>query len=491
MRRESPPGLLLIDSEPAQAGLISAVAQRAGWRVLRAPDVAAAADLIRCSEMRLDVALIDIWSPGEEALRAITQLRSRFAELPVIVVTAQDSVELAARAIRAGARDVVIKPIAASRLLAALDNGVARGAAGELRPLAEKWSATLDFVELVGSAPAFRRAVDTAMRAAETPATILIEGEGGVGKEVLARAIHRASPQGTSSRGAGPLITVHCGAIPANLIESELFGHEQNAFPGAFERRHGMFANADGGTLFLDEVGELPAEAQAKLLRALQSGEIWPIGAAHARRVAVRVIAASNRRLSDDVAQGRFRVDLYYRLAVVPVALPPLRERSGDLGPLARHLLARIAEQIGLARLAIDDAAVALLESHDWPGNVRQLHNVLFRAAIFARNGQLGVADFPHVAHADSQRGAQAPANDDGPGAAPAGAAPLAAHPVRSVALFGPDGHVRPMEEIEADLIRLAIGHYRGRMTEVARRLQIGRSTLYRKLGELGIEQAG
>jgi DNA-binding NtrC family response regulator len=484
MRRDSPPGLLLIDSEPAQAGLISALAQRAGWKVLRAPDIAAATDIIRRSDIRLDVALVDIWSPGEEAVRALAELRGRFAELPIVVVTAQDSLDLAVRAIRAGARDVVIKPIAGARLLSALDNAAAAPEqTGELRPLAEKWATRLDVIEIVGSAPAFRRAVDTAMRAAETTATILIEGESGVGKEALAHAVHRASPQ-----AAGPMIIVNCAALPANLVESELFGHEQNAFAGAFEQRHGMFARADGGTLFLDEIGDLPADAQAKLLRALQSGEIWPIGAIGARRVSVRVIAATNRRLSDDVAKGRFREDLFYRLAVVPVALPPLRERLDDLAALTEHLLGRIGPQLGLAELSIDEAALDLLAGYDWPGNVRQLHNVLFRAAIFSRGARLTVVDFPHVARAQAQEQAKAPANDDVP--APTSLAAHPAHPARSVALFGPDGHVRPMEEIEADLIRLAIGHYRGRMTEVARRLQIGRSTLYRKLGELGIQQA-
>ena len=480
MRRDSPRGLLLIDSEPAQAGLISALAQRAGWRVLKAPDIDSAAALICSCEHRLDVALIDIWSPGDEAVRSVADLRKRFTELPIVVVTAQDSVDLAVRAIRAGARDVVIKPVAASRLLAALDNaGAAPGMSGELRPLAEKWAVELDFADLVGSAPNFRRAVDTAMRAAATTATILIEGESGVGKDVLAHAIHRASPQAN-----GPLITVNCGAIPANLVESELFGHEQGAFAGAFERRLGMFAHADGGTLFLDEIGNLSADTQAKLLRVLQTGEIWPIGAVAARRISVRIIAATNRRLSDEVARGRFREDLFYRLAVVPVALPPLRQRSADLEALSDHLLRRIGDQLGVPPFGIEDAALTLLKSYEWPGNMRQLHNVLFRAAIHCRGDQLTAADFPQIAEALTRRDTKAAANDDLP------TLPTASQ-IRSVPLFGPDGHVRPMEEIEAELIRLAIGHYRGRMTEVARRLQIGRSTLYRKLGELGIEQAG
>ncbi|ATE66001.1 sigma-54-dependent transcriptional regulator [Rhizorhabdus dicambivorans] len=479
MRRDSPPGLLLIDAEPAQAGLMSALAQRAGWRVLRASDVDTAIEQAGRSDMRLDAALLDLWSPDDEAVRSVALLRRRRPDLPIIVVTAQHSVDLAVRAVRAGARDVVIKPIAGDRLLAALDHAAAEDKqVGELSPLAEKWSQALDFSEMVGSAPAFRRAIDIAMRAAATPATILIEGESGVGKEVLAQAIHNAS-----DRGNGPLVTVNCAAIPANLVESELFGHERGAFTGAFERRLGLFANADGGTIFLDEIGDLPAEAQAKLLRVLQSGEIRPIGAAHPRQVSVRVVAATNRRLSDDVAKGRFREDLFYRLAVVPVTLPPLRARAGDIGPLADHLLDRIASQLGMKALMLDPGALALLEAYDWPGNVRQLHNVLFRAAIFARGGRLTAADLPQLAQG-CLSGHEA-ANDDGPLAGATSPMP------GSFPLFGPDGHVRPIEDIEADLIRLAIGHYRGRMTEVARRLRIGRSTLYRKLGELGIEQAG
>ena len=479
MRHNSQPGLLVIDSEPAQAGLISALAQRAGWRVLRAPDLPSAAALVRRAGQRLDVALIDLWSSDAEAIRSVAQVRQHFPNLPIVVVTALDSVELAVRSVRAGARDVVIKPVASDRLLAALDNAIGgEGRAGELRPLAEKWAEALDFAEMVGTAHGFRKAIDVAMRAAATPATILIEGESGVGKEVLAQAIHRASP-----RHASPLITVNCAAIPSNLVESELFGHERGAFTGAFERRAGMFANADGGTIFLDEIGDLPTDAQAKLLRVLQSGEIRPLGSSSPRQVSVRVIAATNRRLSEDVARGRFREDLFYRLAVVPVTLPPLRQRAGDILPLAEHLLERIARQLGLAGLVIEDQAAALLEAYDWPGNVRQLHNVLFRAAIFCRNGRLTADDFSHIA----QTRTHAPANDDNP--RPTVEPGADAH--AALNLFGPDGHVRPMEEIEADLIRLAIGHYHGRMTEVARRLRIGRSTLYRKLGDLGIEQTG
>jgi DNA-binding NtrC family response regulator len=298
----------------------------------------------------------------------------------------------------------------------------------------------------------------------------LIEGESGVGKEVVAEAIHAASP-----RGKKPMIAINCGAIPANLVESELFGHEKGAFTGAFERKIGKFADADGGTLFLDEIGEMPLDAQVKLLRVLQSGEVQPIGARHTREVDVRVIAATNKRLIEEVEAGRFREDLYYRLNVVQVTIPPLRERIADIPALARHLLARIADQPGLRPLGITDDALALLGRYAWPGNVRQLQNALFRAAVLCEGDALTRTDFPQIAALGTAR-------------VPTPGGQMATS--GGVTLFRPDGNMRPLEEIEADVIRLAIGHYRGRMTEVARRLGIGRSTLYRKLGELGIDNA-
>lgn len=379
---------------------------------------------------------------------------------------------------RAGATDFLVKPIAPDRLLAALDAAIGAGPnARELRPLTEKIAQTLGFGEIVGSAPDFRAALAIAAKAARARVPMLIEGESGVGKEVVAEAIHAASP-----RARKRMIAVNCGAISANLVESELFGHEKGAFTGAFERHSGKFQDADGSTLFLDEVGELPLDAQVKLLRVLQSGEVQPIGSRATREVDVRVIAATNKTLLDEVAAGRFREDLYYRLNVVQVTIPPLRERNGDVPALARHMLARIAQQPGLRELGITDEAMSLLVSYSWPGNVRQLQNALFRAAVLCDGDALTRADFPQIAQfVENPQPAQykAPVTSrsavvDGPG----------------ITLYRADGNLRPLEEIEADVIRLAIGHYRGRMTEVARRLGIGRSTLYRKLGELGIGDA-
>ncbi|MGP7796551.1 sigma-54-dependent transcriptional regulator [Sphingomonas sp. CLY1604] len=463
--------LLLIDDEPAQRRLVSALAARAGWRSIFAADgEMALAQLGTQDGMQLDAILLDHWTPDADAAPLIAELRERRPALPILMLTANGSVAHAVAAMRAGATDFLVKPLAPERLLAALEAAVAGTAAGELRPLTEKIPALLAFDEIVGSSPDFRAALAIAAKAARARVPVLVEGESGVGKEVVADAIHAASP-----RAKKAMVTVNCGAIPANLVESELFGHEKGAFTGAFERKIGKFADADGGTILLDEIGEMPLETQVKLLRVLQSGEIQPIGARHAREVDVRVIAATNKKLLEEVEAGRFREDLFYRLNVVQVTIPPLRERLGDVPALARHLLARIAQQPGLRSLGITDDALALLVQYDWPGNVRQLQNALFRAAVLCEGAALTRADFPQIAALGDRRPGLV-------GSTPASGA--------GVTLFRPDGNLRPLEDIEADVIRLAIGHYRGRMTEVARRLGIGRSTLYRKLGELGIDNA-
>jgi DNA-binding NtrC family response regulator len=459
--------LLLIDDEPAQRRLVAALAARGGWRAVFAGDEdTAIATLGTQDGMHLDAILIDHWATDADATHLIASLRAQRPQLPILVLTANGSAVQAVAAMRSGATDFLVKPLAPDRMLAALDAAVGGNTAGELRPLTEKLPADLPFEEIVGSSPDFRSALAIAAKAARSRVPVLIEGEGGVGKEAVAKAIHAAS-----SRAKRPMITINCGAIPANLVESELFGHEPGAFTGAFDRKVGKFLECDGGTIFLDEVGEMPPEAQVKLLRVLTTGEVQPIGARHAREVDVRVIAASNRRLSEEVEADRFREDLFYRLNTVQVSIPPLRDRIGDVAALARHLLARIGRQPGLRPLTITDDAIDLLTGYEWPGNVRQLQNALFRAAVLCETDTLTRSDFPQIAAMGHRRAATAA---EGGG----------------VMLFRADGHMRPLDEIEADVIRLAIGHYRGRMTEVARRLGIGRSTLYRKLGELGIDSA-
>jgi DNA-binding NtrC family response regulator len=299
---------------------------------------------------------------------------------------------------------------------------------------------------------------------------VIIEGESGTGKEMLVRAMHAASP-----RAKAPLRFVNIGGVPPNQIESVLFGHEKGAFPGAFDRHIGAIQHAEGGTLVLDEIDRLAPHVQERLAQFLIRGDVRPIGARHSFRIDVRLLAASNTPLAELVAMGDFRADLADALAGTRIVLPPLRERAGDIPALARHFLARIGDQPGLRALGITDGALKLLAAYDWPGNVRQLQAVLFRAAVFCDGDALTAGDFPNLSSLLGEP-------SDVPG--------IPHQEGVGVMLYAPDGNLRPLEEIEADVIRLAIGHYRGRMTEVARRLGIGRSTLYRKLSDLGIESA-
>jgi DNA-binding NtrC family response regulator len=395
--------------------------------------------------------------------------------LPIIVRAEGGEITQAVNAMRAGASDFLARPVAPERLLEALSvNADRRRATGELAPLSEKLAPDLALDELVGSAPDFRTALAIAAKAARSRLPLLIVGEPGTGKETIARAIHAASP-----RARGPMLPIDCRAVPANIIDSELFGHVAGAFPGAFAERVGKLVEADGGTLLLDNIVRLPAATQSTLDRVLATGEVRPVGCNGSHSVDVRVIATSEQALPDG-----FNAGLAERLGATTVLVPPLRARSSDIPALARHLLTRIAGQPGIRPLSIGNDALEVLMRYGWPGNVRQLSNVLFRAALQSTGTSLTAEDFPHIAlqsrftnrthdlSPEIGRAATAAALSGGPG----------------VTLFRPDGHLRRLEEIEADLIRLAIGHYRGKMTEVARRLGIGRSTLYRKLGDLGID---
>lgn len=464
--------LMLIDDEPAQSRLITALAAREGWRTLVVRDSETSiATLGTRQGMQISAIVLDQWVPGDDACALIAELRSRRPAIPILMLTTSSSPLLAVEAMRAGATDYLVKPVAPDRLMQALRSATTREAPrDELQPLTEKMPSSPDFDAMVGAAPTFRAALAVAAKAARGHNPVLIEGESGTGKEMLVRAMHAASP-----RAKAPFRIVNIAGIPGNSIESVLFGHEKGAFPGAFERQIGALQHTDGGTLALDEVDRLPLAVQERLLESLRRGDVRPIGARHSFKVDIRLIAASNLPLKDLVEAGHFLPELLDALSGVHVSLPPLRERTGDISALSRHFLARIGEQPGLRPLGITDGALSLLAAFDWPGNVRQLQAVLFRAAVFCDGDALTADDFPQLSHmlggesTTSQNTVQ-----EGVG----------------VMLYTPDGNLRPLEDIEADVIRLAIGHYRGRMTEVARRLGIGRSTLYRKLSELGIGDA-
>jgi DNA-binding NtrC family response regulator len=465
--------LMLIDDEPAQSRLISALAAREGWRTLIARDAETAiATLGTRQGMQLSAIILDQWVPGEDACALIAELKSRRPALPILMLTTSTSPLLAVEAMRAGATDYLVKPVAPDRLMHAVRSATTRETPrDELAPLTEKMPSNPDFESMIGAAPNFRKALAVAAKAARGHAPVLIEGESGTGKEMLIRAMHAASP-----RAKMPLRIVNIGGLPANSIESVLFGHEKGAFPGAFDRQIGALQHCDGATLALDEIDRLPLSVQERMLESIRKSDVRPIGAPYSFKIDIRLISASNLPLQDLVSAGHFLPELLEALSPTKVLLPPLRERTGDLPALTRFFLARIGEQPGLRELGITDGALSLLSAYDWPGNVRQLQAVLFRAAVFCDGDALTSEDFPQLLNILGTESSSVTGN------------PM--QESSGVMLYTPDGNLRPLEEIEADVIRLAIGLYRGRMTEVARRLGIGRSTLYRKLSELGIDNA-
>ena len=472
MAEPEPRLLMLIDDEPAQSRLITALASREGWRTLVVKDAETAIATLGTREgMQLSAIILDQWVPGDNACELIAELKSRRPALPILMLTTSASPLLAVEAMRAGVTDYLVKPVAPDRMMQALRSTTTLEAPkDELQPLTEKMPATLDFDSMIGTSPTFRTALAKAAKAARGHGSVLIEGETGTGKEMLVRAMHAASP-----RAKAPLRIINIRGVPANSIESVLFGHEKGAFPGAFERQIGALQLCDGGTLVLDEVNRLPEMLQERLAEFVATGSVRPIGAHHSFRVDIRLISASNCTLGEQVETQKFRKNLYKALSATRIVLPPLRERSGDIPALARYFLGKIGEQPGLRPLGITDGALKLLGAYDWPRNVRQLQAVLFRAAVFCDGDALTSEDFPQLHELIGEVGERGES---------------LAHEGIGIQLYTEDGNLRPLEEIEADVIRLAIGHYRGRMTEVARRLGIGRSTLYRKLNDLGIGDA-
>ena len=477
MREGNLRSLLLVDSDANERRLVSAIAARAGWSVVGAADEETAIGLLQGPHGReVRAAILSSWTE-DNGPALIGALRMASPDLSIIVLADGGSISLAVEAMRAGASDYLAKPVTAERLLDALEAQTdRRRAGGELAPLSEKMGHALALDELVGAAPDFRAALAVAAKAARNRLPILIIGEPGTGKETFARAIHAAS-----LRARGPLLVVDCKSVAANIIDSELFGHVPGAFPGAFAEKVGCLVEADGGTLLLDEVGALPAETQRRLDRVLATGEVRPVGCNGSNSVDVRIIATSSRALPED-----FDTALSERIGATTVTIPALRDRGGDIPALVRHLLQRFSVEPGMRGLSIGNDALSVLMRYGWPGNVRQLAGVLFRAALQAEGGALTAEDFPHIAIQSRFTQRRSDVSPD-IGKASSDAA-MAGAP--QVTLYRHDGNMRTLDEIEADIIRLAIGHYRGRMTEVARRLGIGRSTLYRKLGELGIDTA-
>lgn len=530
------PTILIVDDDPSQRRLIEATIHRLGYDTAAAGSGSEAVDMLTGENApSLDVVLLDLTMPGMSGIEVLEKVRPSRPYLPVIVLTAHGGIDVAVNAMRAGATDFMVKPVAPQRLQVAIEQAVRHGRStggGEVpTPKVGQGGITPGSAELLGDSRAMRGVMSLVGRAGGSGIPILIEGESGVGKELVARAIHARS-----DRAAKPLITVNCGAIPESLVESILFGHEKGAFTGANERHAGKFQEASGGTLFLDEISELRTDLQVKLLRALQEGEIDPVGGRQPVPVDIRLISATNRNLWDLVQTGQFREDLYYRLNVFPIYIPPLRERREDIMVLARHFLSRFAKAERKEIDAIATAAERLLSGYHWPGNVRQLENAVFRAVVLCDGDSLELKHFPQIAqtppreqgplgltgfaedegmtdtafavpaiserspstqypasrqtHALAGRGGDRPAPERGRQMMGGGeiGGEIGGDRAPRVQAIDSAGNIRPLTDIEADVIRLAMIQHRGRVTEVARRLGIGRSTLYRKLREHDID---
>ncbi len=484
--------VLIVDDDPVQRRLLENAVNKMGYRAVMVQDGESAVDML-CDGSGADISIVvlDLVMPGLDGMGVLEQLRRKNVDVPVIVQTSQGSIDAVVSAMRAGATDFCVKPVSFERLKVSIHNALKLGAMEDVvRKIRKSDNGVFGFDDVIGDSPAMQKVAGLGRRAAASSIPILIEGESGVGKEVVARAI-----QGSSPRNGKPFVTVNCGALPENLVESILFGHEKGAFTGAVSSHSGKFKEADGGTLFLDEVGELSLDIQVKLLRAIQEGEIDPVGAKRSVKTDFRLISATNRDMIELVKSGQFREDLYYRLNVFPILVPTLSARKTDIAALVKHFTARICLEEGRRGISgIRKDALSMLEAYDWPGNIRQLENTIFRAVILCDGEELTPNEFPQVAAA---MGEDFKTSDDGKIVPLVSTAPVNSQPSDpasiqtpsfAVSMLSETGEMRSLEDVEGKMIRFAIAHHNGRMTRVAKSLGIGRSTLYRKLKEQGID---
>ena len=450
--------VLVVDDEPAVRQVLAAAIAKAGYSVESAASAAQA--LAKLDAATYDVVLSDVFMPVMDGIELLKQARARGHAATFIMVTAFASVDSAIDAIKAGAWDYITKPVRNEEILHRLEQiDSLRGLREENRALR---SMVLGSGEKVFSfhSPAMQAVERLVSRVAPTDSTVLISGESGTGKGVTARRLHELS-----ARRDGPFVSVNCGAIPENLLESELFGHTKGAYTGADRARKGLFVQADRGTIFLDEIGELPLAMQTKLLHVIEAKEVRALGSEQSRKVDVRIIAATNRDLPNAVAQGVFREDLFFRLSVFQIAMPPLRERRADIPGLLHHVVAqRVLPSGSKQTLTLEPEAEDLLVNFPWPGNVRQLENVLHRAAILADGGCIRVVDLPPEVTRAAANGSETST---------------------SAEREGGDGSLRDrVRRFELSLIRRAIDEANGDRRLAAQRMGIGLSSLYRKLEE-------
>ncbi len=459
--------ILIAEDDPVQGRIISTLlTKKLGYDAVVTSNGMEAARRVKDSNIgEISAVLLDVQMPimdGFECLKTIRQYRP---DLPILMITGSDDISLAVRAIKEGANDFIVKPIEPAQLDVALKNAIKiANLSKELAKLKRDKVGSLIFSDLVGYNSGLSAAVAYGQKAAASDVPVLILGETGVGKELFARAIH-----GESKRADAPFIAINCGAIPENLVESILFGHEKGAFTGAINRTIGKFREADGGTIFLDEIGELPLEAQVKLLRVLQQKEVEPVGAEKPVKVNVRIISATNRYLSDEVTNGKFREDLYFRLNVLPIIVPALRDRKEDIIPLAEHFIARLSAMDNLSAKTLSKDAKEYLVNSAWTGNVRELENLLHRALILSDSEYIDSATLANIQLSSSNTEKIEERR---------------ATPPLHINLRLPDGSFKNIVDIEVEAMSAVLAHFEGNITKAADVLNIAKSTFYRKMKE-------
>jgi len=451
------PHVLLIDDDESLRRVMEFNLQEDGYAVETARDGREGLDRFRRDPA--DVVLSDVRMPEIDGMALLPQLKALAPDVPVILLTAHGTIAAAVEAMKRGAFDYLTKPFTRDQLRASVHKALEIGRlTSENRRLREMVAERFSFDAMVAGSRVMRDVTDTAARVARSDTTVLLLGESGTGKELLAKAIHVNSP-----RSRGPFVVVNCAAIPEALLESELFGHRRGAFTGATADKTGKFEAADGGTIFLDEIGELPLGLQVKILRVLQEREIDKLGETRPMRVNVRVIAATNRDLEKMRADGTFRDDLYYRLSVVPIRVPPLRERADDIPPLVEHFLAKHSRRLGRAAPEVAVGVLSALNVYGWPGNVRELENVIERALVLDQDGRLGVDDLPERMRTSDRR-------------------------FGNVRVELPDDGVS-LEQVERDLIVAALERHGGNQTRAAAYLDITRSALLYRMQKQNLDR--
>jgi two-component system, NtrC family, nitrogen regulation response regulator NtrX len=450
------PQILVVDDEPGVRSALSGVLRDEGYLVEAVESGEACLD--RLTRSAYDVILLDVWLPGADGLSTLARIRERQLDVPVVMISGHGNIESAVRAIKLGAFDFIEKPLSLEKTMLVVRNALRqRRLEAENRALRARVDRHL---QMVGESYAMRQLREQVAMAAPTNGRVLIYGDNGTGKELVARTVHALS-----RRRAGPFVEVNCAAIPEELIESELFGHVKGAFTGAVGDRRGKFEVADGGTIFLDEIADMSLKTQAKVLRVLQEQVVEPVGGTSGVRVDVRVLAATNKELPAEIRAGRFREDLYFRLNVIPISVPPLRDRADDIPLLAEHFMSGFAREYGRRMKTLDPTAVAALQEYSWPGNVRELRNVIERLIIMVPGDAIGARDLAFL---------------DGP---------FATMTVSAGIDDGPEGLTlqTARTRFERDFILKTLAAQNGNISRTADILGVERSNLYRKMRALGI----